>query len=247
VYQTSKYAVKIAESESDVRLAQSLRASQFGGNAANGLMDVDKFDAHYKHVLIEKRNSGELHACFRFKQFDERHNLDQSYSAQFYDLQLLEAFDLPMLEIGRFCVKMGVQDQCLLRVAWAFLTRYVDAHNIAFMFGCTSFVGTDQAEYTDAFALLKERYLAPAHWKPRVKSSEVFEFARQLKNHKPAIKAANRNMPPLLRTYLSMGGRVSDHAVVDSQLDTLHVFTGLDIAAIPVARATLLRADAQAF
>ena len=52
---------------------------------------------------------------------------------------------------------------------------------------------------------------------------------------------------PLLRTYLSMGGRVSDHAVVDSQLDTLHVFTGLDIAAIPAARAKLLRADAQAF
>ena len=36
-------------------------------------------------------------------------------------------------------------------------------------------------------------------------------------------------MPPLLRTYLLMGGWVSDHAVVDRHMDTLHVFTGLEI------------------
>lgn len=224
-----------------------MRAGQFGGNIVNGMMDVDAFDTHYKHVLIEQCKSGELHACFRFKQFDKRQNLDQSYSAQFYDLQLLDAYDLPMLEIGRFCVKRGIQDQSLLRVAWAFLTRLVDAQKIAFMFGCTSFVGTDQDEYTDAFALLKERYLAPAQWKPRLKANETFEFAKELKNYKPVMKAANRSMPPLLRTYLTMGGRVSDHAVVDSQLDTLHVFTGLEIAAIPAVRAKLLRTDAQVF
>jgi L-ornithine Nalpha-acyltransferase len=48
-------------------------------------------------------------------------------------------------------------------------------------------------------------------------------------------------MPPLLRTYLAMGGWVSDHAVVDRDLNTLHVFTGLEIRAIPPARARLLR------
>ena len=49
---------------------------------------------------------------------------------------------------------------------------------------------------------------------------------------------------PLLRTYLVMGGWVSDHAVVDRDLNTLHVFTGLEIRAIPPARARLLRATA---
>ena len=48
-------------------------------------------------------------------------------------------------------------------------------------------------------------------------------------------------MPPLLRTYLLMGGWVSDHAVVDRDLGTLHVFTGLEIGAIPPARKRLLR------
>ena len=53
------------------------------------------------------------------------------------------------------------------------------------------------------------------------------------------------NIPPLLRTYLAMGGWVSDHAVVDRAMNTLHVFTGLEIAAIPEARKKLLRAIVQ--
>jgi putative hemolysin len=48
-------------------------------------------------------------------------------------------------------------------------------------------------------------------------------------------------MPPLLRSYLMMGGWVSDHAVIDAELDTLHVFTGVEIARVPEARARLLR------
>jgi hypothetical protein len=42
-----------------------------------------------------------------------------------------------------------------------------------------------------------------------------------------------------------MGGWVSDHAVVDADLDTLHVFTGLEIRAVPPGRARLLRALAK--
>jgi putative hemolysin len=70
----------------------------------------------------------------------------------------------------------------------------------------------------------------------------VFRFAERLKRHKPDLKAAMRHMPPLLRTYLMMGGWVSDHAVIDRQMGTLHVFTGVEIRAIPAARARMLRA-----
>jgi putative hemolysin len=55
-----------------------------------------------------------------------------------------------------------------------------------------------------------------------------------------------RQMPPLLKTYLMMGGWVSDHAVIDRQMNTLHVFTGVEIVAIPETRKRLLRAVAGA-
>jgi putative hemolysin len=68
----------------------------------------------------------------------------------------------------------------------------------------------------------------------------VFPFAAKLRR-KPDLKRAMATLPPLLRSYLMLGGWVSDHAVIDQDLNTLHVFTGLEIAAVPPARARLLR------
>ena len=96
-------------------------------------------------------------------------------------------------------------------------------------------------DYADAFALLKEKHIAPKRWLPRVKAPKVFRFARAFRLRRPDMKLALRHMPPLLRTYLVMGGWVSDHAVIDNELNTLHVFTGVEIARVPKGRAKVLR------
>ena len=124
------------------------------------------------------------------------------------------------------------------------MTRFVDENGVEMLFGCSSFKGTDAELYADAFAMLKDRHLAPRRWLPRVKAPSVFRFAQKLRLRKPDAKLAMLGMPPLLRTYLLMGGWVSDHAVVDAQMNTLHVFTGLEIAASPPTRKRLLRATA---
>ena len=103
--------------------------------------------------------------------------------------------------------------------------------------------GYHHAMVTYAFAMLRARHLAPKRWLPRVKAPDVFRFAARLRR-KPDVKKAMLRMPPLLKTYLAMGGWVSDHAVVDHQMNTLHVFTGVEIEAIPPARKRLLRAVA---
>jgi len=125
------------------------------------------------------------------------------------------------------------------------MTRYVDDNGIRMLFGCSSFHGTEAEAYLDAFALLSERHLAPRRWLPRVKAPDVVRFARGIARLQPPDRQRGlRLLPPLLRTYLIMGGWVSDHAVVDRDLGTLHVFTGLEIGAVPDGRARLLRAVA---
>jgi putative hemolysin len=74
-----------------------------------------------------------------------------------------------------------------------------------------------------------------------VKAPEVFLYSAEI-TAKPDLVRANAAMPPLLRSYLMMGGWVSGHAVIDRTMNTLHVFTALDIGAIPPARKKLLRA-----
>ena len=235
-----KYRLHIAQSVADLSAAQALRHRTFRGGADGTGLDADSFDALCDHILIETHKTGELVACFRLMCLLDGAALQQSYSAQFYELSPLSDFDGPMVEMGRFCLAPEVHDPDILRLAWAALTAYVDEIGVKLLFGCSSFHGTDVLPYCDAFALLRDRHIGPARWRPKIKSSYVFPFAAKLRR-KPDLKRAMVTLPPLLRSYLMLGGWVSDHAVIDRDLNTIHVFTGLEIAAVPPARARLLR------
>lgn len=236
-----RYNARLAEGPDDIRAAQTLRSLAFRG--PGGAPDADMFDPLCQHVLVEEQKTGTLVCCFRLMPLAGGAQIGQSYSAQFYDLGALGDFAGPMVEMGRFCIHPDWKDPDILRVAWGAMTRFVDDEGVEMLFGCSSFKGTEAEAYMDAFALLKERHLAPKRFLPRVKAPNVFRFAQKLRR-KPDAKRAMLGMPPLLRTYLMMGGWVSDHAVVDRDLNTLHVFTGLEINAIPPARKRLLRATA---
>ena len=236
-----RYIARLGVNEADIQAAQALRHRCFRGS--DGL-DADAYDQRCQHVLIEDRKTGVLVGCFRLLPLENGRRIGDCYSAQFYELSALETYDAPMVEMGRFCLDPEAGDHAdILRVAWGAMTKFVDAEGVGMLFGCSSFQGTDAQAYLDSFAMLRERHLAPKRWLPRVKAPKVFQFAKRLRR-KPDAKQAMLTMPPLLRTYLLMGGWVSDHAVVDYDLGTLHVFTGLEISAVPPTRARLLRAVA---
>lgn len=240
-----RYAARMAATSQDIEKAQSLRHLCFVANrglATTASLDADAFDDRCRHMLVEDTKSGTLVCCFRLLPLQGGADIASSYSAQYYDLGALAAFNGPMVEMGRFCIHPDWPDPDILRVAWGAMTRYVDDTGVEMLFGCSSFDGADAARHHDALALLKDAHLAPKRWLPRVKAPRVFRFARALRLFRPDARRALIGMPPLLRTYLMMGGWVSDHAVLDTDLNTLHVFTGLEIRAIPPARARLLRA-----
>ncbi|MFT7058950.1 MAG: putative hemolysin [Pseudorhodobacter sp.] len=242
-FRKGRYCARIAQSSKDVAAAQALRFRSFRSpdqDMPSGL-DSDAFDAICQHVLVEEVASGSLVCCFRMLPLEDGADIGRSYSAQFYELSALSGFRGAMVEMGRFCIHPDWRDPDILRLAWGAMTRYVDAAGVKMLFGCSSFRGVEAEAYLDTFAMLRARHLAPKRWLPRVKAPCIFPFARGLSRHKPDAGRAMLSMPPLLRTYLMMGGWVSDHAVVDHDLGTLHVFTGLEIGAIPPARARLLR------
>ncbi len=233
-----RYRIRESESPQDVAAAQHLRGLVFRGGAA----DRDQFDTLCTHILVEDVTTGDLVCCFRLLVLQGGADIQECYSAQYYELSSLHGIEGPMIELGRFCIHPDRFDPDILRAAWGALTLYVDEVGAELLFGCSSFAGTEESAYLDAFSLLRERHLAPKRWLPRVKAPRVFPFAAKLRLRRPDLKAAMRAMPPLLRTYLMMGGWVSDHAVIDRDLNTLHVFTGLEVRAIPPGRVRLLRA-----
>ncbi|MFN0113085.1 MAG: GNAT family N-acetyltransferase [Paracoccaceae bacterium] len=236
-----RYQVREAGGGRDLAAAQALRWRAFRPGEGPG-RDADAFDDRCRHFLVEDRTAGgRLAGCWRLLPFASGSSIAQSYAAQFYDLGALSRYPGPMVEIGRFCTDPDLRDPDILRAAWGAVTAHVDANGIGLLFGCSSFAGTDPAPHLDAFARLNGRHLAPRRWMPRAKAPALIRFAG-LPPGSPDPARAIRTLPPLLRTYLAMGGWVSDHAVIDSELGTLHVFTGVETAKVPPGRARILRA-----
>jgi putative hemolysin len=245
-FQKGHYVARLARTDEDVHAALHLRhLAFFDADADPDEIETDEYDNRCEHMLVQDTRTGEFLCSYRLMIFGSGAEIDRSYSAQFYDLGALHEFTGPMVEIGRFCIRPGITDPNLLRVAWAALTRIVDQRGIEMMFGCSSFPGTRPDDYTETFALLTEKHIAPRRWLPKVKAPKVFRFADRLLRVKFDRRTALRRMPPLLKTYLTMGGWVSDHAVIDPHMNTLHVFTGVELRRIPAGRAQLLRATAQ--
>ncbi len=241
ILQRGRYQARRAAGPGDLAAAQRLRQRAFRN--AGGL-DSDAFDAACTHVLVEEAG-GRLAACFRLLILPAGAGIGRSYAAQFYDLAALSRLPGPMAELGRFCIDPAFSlDPDVLRVAWGAMTRLVDEGGVRMLFGCASFRGTEPAAYHDTFALLEARHLAPDLWRPGTRGEGRVPLGGHLRRPLDR-RAAVQAMPPLLRSYLAMGGRVSDHAVVDEDLGTLHVFCGLETAAVPPARARALRAVAE--
>ena len=240
-----RYKARLAETEADVRQCQQLRYLGFiqkrGLGREGATLDLDEFDDRCRHMMVEDSRTGQLVCCFRMMPLTSGREIGRSYSAKYYDLQALADYPGKLVEMGRFVVHPAWRDPAILRVAWSAMTRFVEEEGVDLLFGCSSFEGVDAEDYADAFALLKERHLAPKRWLPRVKAPKVFRFASRFRLRRPDMKLAVRRMPPLLRSYLVMGGWVSDHAVIDNELNTLHVFTGVEVARVPKRRARLLR------
>lgn len=210
--------------------ALALRRARFGPT------DEDRFDKAAEHWIVMD-GQGAVAALRVFIHRDAGSVL-AGYSAQHYGLDRFAALPGVKIEVGRLATDPTTSNPDVLRSVMAALTRAVDAVDASFLFGCSSFAGADLELHRAALARLGRDHLAPDRWRPHCIHPNALPL--------PRAATATGTVPSLLAGYLQLGGGVSDHAVIDRTLDTLHVFTGVEIAAIPPRRAARLRALAGA-
>lgn len=227
--------LRAAQSSADMHQVAHLRKVRFRGNRS---ADLDSFDPVCTHLLITDQDGSDALACARLRLLRGT-GIDAGYSAQFYDLSPLVQAGLCALELGRICIaKDRRQDPDILRGLLSGIAAYADTHGVDVLIGCASFTGNDPSLHGQALGFLRGRHIGPAALTPRRRSPMAFDLPKP--GSLADQKAALQSVPPLLRMYLGMGGWVSDHAVRDPSLDTLHVFTAVEIARIPPGRKRLL-------
>lgn len=112
---------------------------------------------------------------------------------------------------------------------WKFTMQFIAENEYEVLFGCASFAGTDYLEHTEILSYLYHRHLASPELmpKPRV---DVNSVAIQDFQKKPGKGKARGQVPTLLRGYLKIGARISDHAIIDPVFNTTFVAIYVDAA-----------------
>lgn len=234
-----KLIARLARGEADRGRVLAFRRAAFPRRSGP---EEDRQDELSTHVIVEGPEG--MLGYFRVMLFGWGAGLAQGYAARFYDVGPLSGYARPIAEMGRFCVAPGGVHPDVLRLAWGAMTRIVDEGQAGLLVGCSSFRGAGWEAHRAGLALLAAEFVGPVEHLPGRKAEvERVDYPR-LAGPVTDRRTALAGLPPLLRTYLGMGGWVSDHAVADRELDTLHVFTCVEVDRVPPARAASLRAVA---
>lgn len=233
-----------------------------GADALRSRRDRDSFDAICDHLLVvdrgepgeqrmeagDDRRRSEFGATPRRALFRRRSPIVGTYrllrqevaelnggfySADEYDIAPLigRHAGLRFLELGRSCVLAPYRNKRTVELLWHGIWTYVLMHGIDVMFGCASLEGTNVERLAPALSFLHHRAGAPQPWQVRAVDGRHVAM-----NRMPAEaideRAVLRDLPPLVKGYLRLGGFVADGAVVDHQFGTTDVLIVLPVAAI---------------
>lgn len=227
--------IRLATSPEEVLAAQRLRYRVFyegmgavpDADVAAQKRDFDRFDTYCDHLLVidrEKESLGEDYVVgtYRLLRRSVAHQHDGFYSASEFDLSRLDNYDGEIVELGRSCVDPAYRGKAVMQLLWRGIAQYVMTHNISLMFGCASFPGTDGESMGSALSYLYHHHSAPSDWSPTALPNRYAKL-KYKKKSEIDTRQALREMPPLIKGYLRVGGVIGDGGVIDHQFNTFDV------------------------
>lgn len=227
-------AVRLAESEQEVRAAQRLRFRIFyqemaarptAEMAAEG-RDFDGFDDIADHLLVIDATKGSGAAgvvgTYRLIRRESAARKGSFYTADEYEIGKLISYPGEVLELGRSCVERAYRTGSTMQLLWRGIATYVFHYDIEVMFGCASLPGVDPDALELPLSYLHHFHLAPPHLRPIARPERYTRMHRvSAENLDPKLALAA--LPPLIKGYLRLGGFVGDGAVIDHQFHTTDV------------------------
>lgn len=233
--------VRLAQTDSEIRASQALRYKVFykemsaepTADMAAVERDYDAFDNVTDHLLvIDRSRHGDdaVVGTYRLLRQEVAVRNDGFYSVSEFDLNHLLSQPLgkedghkqQFLELGRSCVRDGYRTNATIQLLWRGITEYVLFHKIGCMFGCASLEGTDPDKLAVPLSFLHHNFMPEPRWMVRALEDQYVDMNR-IPADQLDMKAALRELPPLIKGYLRLGAFIGDGAVIDKQFGTTDV------------------------
>lgn len=226
-----------AHSEADRRGAARLRYRVFvqemgaGGPGVdhNAQEERDRFDRFCTHLILEDTSlpkPDHVVAAYRLMDAEGAAQAGGFYCDAEYDLSPFR--NRQVLELGRSCIAKDYRGGGALLQLWRGIAQLGQGAEV--LFGVASFHGTDPYAFAQPLSWLHHHHLAPEPLRAKSKTHALMDI---LSKGDLDRRAAMSQMPPLIKSYLRLGGVVADGAFVDHDFNTTDVLMILDVAKVP--------------
>ena len=223
------FTIKIAESNFEIKKAQSLRYKIFfkekkiKRNNLKSLLqrDYDFYDKISDHLIIIDNNReirDNVIGTYRLLRGNCAKLYRGFYTEQEFDISNLKKnfSSKDILELGRSCVHPQYRSGIILKLLWQGISNYIKVYKIKILMGCASFHGTNPSKFKDEFSLLYESYRLPEDYDVKSLQSNEISFNKNI-NHSTTLN----KLPPLIKGYLRAGGMVSENFYIDTEFETI--------------------------
>lgn len=226
--------VRLAKNETEILQAQHLRYhifyEEFHANPTPEITaakrDFDEFDEYADHLVVIDTSiidpDKAIVGTYRLMGESGAAKAGRFYTSDEFDIsKLLNNYE-GLLEMGRSCVLPDYRTKAVLQLLWQGIAEYVTHYQIRFLFGCASFHGTDPKAYADEISYLYQNHLAPEEFCPKgIKNPEVSMNMTDANDIN--ARQVIRNLPPLIKGYIRIGGVIGDGVFIDHDFDTVDV------------------------
>jgi putative hemolysin len=223
---SAHYAVRLAASAEEVRVAQALRFQVFNIELKEGLpqslatgLDADTYDPVCDHLLVEHLPTRQIVGTYRLQTGSAAQKNFGYYSEQEFDFQPFELYRKQIVELGRACVEKQHRNLIVLGRLWKGIADYTSERGGRYLLGCSSLTSQDPAEGAAAYAELSRKYLPEPAWR----TVPLPAYAC------PLDRKSSAEIPKLLRAYLTVGAKICGPPALDRQFKTIDFLTLMDL------------------
>lgn len=228
---TSRYELRFAETEVDLRAAQALRYRVFNLELGEGLseshryrLDIDEYDMQCDHLIVIDRKTEHVIGTYRMQTYSTAVSGKGFYTTGEFDLNKLPLDILQKsVEVGRACIEKEHRNGRVLYLLWRGIAKYMQITSCQYLLGCCSVNSTEPKQGWTVWHYLKNKnYLHDTFTIP-TKSNY---FCPPVDDD---IKTCDIELPQLFKLYIDLGAKVLSEPALDKQFKTIDFLILLDI------------------
>ena len=240
--ESSRFLVKFAENEDELKEVQRLRYKVFNEEQKRGLkisgedgLDADEFDDYCLHLMVKEKSSGKIIGTYRAQLGFVAAAAKGFYSAREFEIRGLSKIADRCLELGRSCVSPGYRNGAVIALLWNAISEILSRSGMIYMLGCVSLettnprIGWALHEYLTEVNHLNRKVKAIPRSEYRLERPPISDITKALSD----LEALKKHLPPLFKAYMRVGAAICGEPALDSEFGTIDFCMVVDMGKVP--------------